>query len=214
MNQKQKWFLAIASLCVIFFGTFLLVYNQPKSSKTDVAVEMVEAEDSADELEMGESVADQYEMSDDEKQAMDFLNDGYLDDVQVRSGHYYKLLDVLNAYVESYLYLNKRNVELQLESGGDYSLSVPDISARGFMEGVDIAYTDRALYIDLLNEQIGNYSAAQSDLLEDIYGYHESLEDGENTDEGFSLGTNENYQLTLQYEQNIRYVIQEKLANL
>lgn len=214
MNPKQKWFLAIASLCVLFFGTFLLVYDQPKSSKTEVAVEKVEAEDSTDELELGESVADQYEMSDDEKQATDFLNDGYLDDVQVRSGHYYKLLDVLNAYVESYLYLSRRNVELQLESNGDYLLSVPNISASGFMEGVDISNTYRASYIDLLNEQISKFSSAQSDLLEDIYEYHESLENGENTEEGFSLGTNENYQLTLQYEENIRYVIREKLANL
>lgn len=214
MNPRQKWFLAIASLCVLFFGTFLFVYDQPKSSKTEVAVEKVEAGDSTDELEMGESVADQYEMSDDEKQATDFLNDGYLDDVQVRSGHYYKLLDVLNAYVESYLFLSKRNVELQLESNGDYSIYVPDISANGFMEGVDIESTDRALYINLLNEQISKYYSAQYDLLEDIYEYHESLENGENTGEGFSLGTNENYQLTLQYEENIRYVIREKLANL
>lgn len=199
MNQKQKWFLAIASLCVIFFGTFLLVYNQSKSSKTDVAVEKVEAEDSADELEMKESVADQYEIS---------------DDVEARSGDYYKLLDVLNAYVESYFYLNKRNAELQLESHGDYSLSVPDISATGFTTGVDIESTDRALYINLLNEQISKYYSAQYDLIEDIAAYNESLKNGENTDEGFGLETNENYLMTLEYEQGIRYVIQEKLEKL
>ncbi|WP_393964384.1 hypothetical protein [Exiguobacterium sp. S22-S28] len=213
MNKKSKLLIATASLFIV---TFLIVYNLPKNQKLDVNVEKAEAEVEypSDKEGFGESVADKYQMTDEEQQATDFLNDGYLDDVEVRAGDYYKLLDVLNTYVESYLYLSKQDALLKIESHGDYGLSVPDISGRDIMSSVDMSGTDRTLYMDVLDEQLSKFSSAQYDFLEEINLYNESLEDNDSNLEELIPESSENYQLMLEYEKGVRAVLYEYLANL
>lgn len=216
MSKKSKWFIAVASLFAVFIVTFLIVYNPSKSQKLDMNTEKAEGkvEYPSDKKGFGESVGDKYQMTDKEQQATDFLNEGYLDDVEVRAGDYYKLLDVLNTYVESYLYLSKQDALLQIESHGDYSMSVPDISGTDIMSSVDMAGTDRILYMNVLDEQLGKFSSAQYDFLEEIKLYNDSLEDNDSNLEELIPESNENYQWMLEYEKGVRAVLYEYLANL
>ena len=104
MSSIQKWFLAIASLCVLFFGTFLIVYDQPKSQANQLA-----------KLKLETPLIEEA----DARNSLAFIEKGFYEDVSMENNENSRI-DILREYFLAMVNVDEYNV--QQDYKGQYSL--------------------------------------------------------------------------------------------
>lgn len=118
MSTPSKWFLAVASLFVVFVGTFLIVYDQPKSQAIPPA-----------KLKLETPVVEEV----DAKKDLAFLDKGFYEEVKMESNENIRI-DLLRDYLMAIVNVDEYNIQ-QLYKG-EYTLSNKDALMAGALIGV------------------------------------------------------------------------------
>lgn len=113
MSTMSKWYLTITLLFIIFFGTFLVVYEQPKSQKPSLS-----------KLKLELTAIDKTEA----KSAQGFIDKGYADALREETNPNGRI-DLFKEYLSSIVRIDEFNAQEEYE--GRFSIE---------NQGTDIVY--------------------------------------------------------------------------